>query len=387
MRKGARNAKVLHFSGPKSRDITSLSCVKVIDKPPPNPPAVLPCPTKVEDVVGCVGNPEVVRSIEKWVASYVPGKRCLAICGPSGVGKTVLGRLMLSSFGGCTEIDVSTIVHDGAASKDMCHEIQKDTGYMADAPLLLDNVESPAWTETSLISALARQRTAPTIVVCDESRKARSRTCDVITLHRPTVRELARYLAPLVPDISATDLEGIVRRGTCDVRHIETGIADIRRNVPFWSSRDVFMDGDFATSRLFDSSRTSPVSALWQYIGIGDSNALVFENYHACYKPDTNCRINDERLQRLHMASCAMASDLMSMGDLIEHRLYRHQAWQLYDFRLFCGALAPAVCVGPIHGAVAPSTQRGKQSRKKCRGAQHPDPRLNEVLDAMSACR
>ncbi len=387
MRKGAKSAKALHFSGPRSRDITSLSCVKVVAKPPPDAPTVLPCPTTVEGVVGCVGNPDVVKATKKWVESYVPGKRCLAICGPSGVGKTVLGRLMLSSFGSYTEIDVSTIVHDGAASKDMCNEIQKDTGYMADVPLLLDNVESPAWTETSLISALARQRTAPTIVVCDEGRKARSRTCDVITLHRPTVEELARYLAPLVPDICTVDLEGIVRRGTCDVRHIATGIADIRRNVPFWSSRDVFMDGDLATSRLFDSSRTSPIQTLWQYIGIGDSNALVFENYHACYKPNVDCTSTEKRFQRLHTDSCAAAADLMSMGDLIEHRLYRHQAWQLYDFRLFCGALAPAVCVGPLQGAVQPSTQRGKQSRRKCRGAQHSDPKLNELLDAMSACK
>jgi hypothetical protein len=233
----------------------------------------------------------------------------------------------------------------------VCRLVEEVDGYQANRPLLLDGADSPAWTETSGLSALARRRTAPTVVVCDETRKPRSRTCDTVVLRRPSVALLCGHLKTLFPDVPADTLQTIVDRARCDIRHIFANVESFLGGKACWGGRDEFLDGTESITQLFSESADGNVEHACRLAGIGDSHALVHENY-------LDAKSND-----IHRIS--RAADWMSLGDVIEHSLYVRQAWQLYDFRLFAGSVAPAFCVGPLKSDVRASTQRGHQSRKR----------------------
>ena len=356
---------------PRTRDITTLSCVTVCRDDVVTEEPLLHSPTDIKNVVGCLDSDAADVGM-RWLDAYTPGKRCLAICGPSGVGKTTFARLLLGTLPSDTvEIDVGSFVFDVPNCRDtVCTVISEESGYADDKPLLLDNVESPAWTETSMISSFARNRCGPTVVVCDESRKARSRTCDLLHLRFPRVDVLVAYLCHRLNHIQPDAIADVVHRSACDVRQVQANLKSLRDNGGSWATRDVFMDGDAAARELFARSRTASVVDLWAFSGVGDSTALAFENYLSADDAD--------------ISAVAKAADHMSLGDAIERVLYRSQAWQLRDFRVFCGALAPAHAVGPLATQIRPSTERGRMSRRRKRETK--DNRVGVLLREMLKC-
>ena len=313
-------------------------------------------PTHSDEVVGTLGSPDAVTFARQCLQTYEPGKRCMAICGSSGLGKTVLGRLLLQEHGytDCLEIDLVNMQLMQPVGTDktvICRLIRDCDGYSDDKPLLLDGAESPAWVETSGISALSRKRSAPTIVVCDETRKARSRTCLNVVLRRPRVALLAERLHARFPQLSLEVLTDIVEKARCDIRHVFQNVESALAGKHRWGGRDEFLDGNESITQLFAEAAQGKLEVVSRLAGIGDSHALVFENYL------------DAKSKNIH--DMARAAEWMSVGDMVENRLYHQQSWSLYDFRLLAGSVAPATCVGRITGEVKASTQRGRMSKKK----------------------
>lgn len=348
--------------GHKALDITKLLVVKKQVHVERTPSLIdQHVPRSLSEIVGCIGSPTAVNFANQQLAAYVPGKRCIAICGASGLGKTVMGRILLRQHGYSDVLEVDLVnmqLPQMSADKTLvCRLVSEVEGYSAKRPLLLDGADSPAWTETSGLSAMARKRQAPTIVVCDETKKPRSRTCDTVVLRRPTVPQLVLHLHKSFPNIDSKAMTGIVEKAKCDIRHILANIESLMSGNAAWGHRDDFMDGTESIMHLFSEASTGDLEHVSRLGGIGDSHALVHENYLDSKSADI------DSTAAIH--SAAAAADWLSIGDMVEHRLYSQQAWQLYDFRLLAGSVAPAFCTGPLKGDVRPSTQRGHQSRRR----------------------
>lgn len=340
----------------KARDVTKLVCVKKPSRAEQRPALIdNHVPQTLSQVVGCLGSPTAVSFANGQLSAYVAGKRCIAICGASGLGKTTMARILLRQHGHHDFLEVDLVgmqLPQVTPDKTLiCRMVEDVEGYRGDRPLLLDGADSPAWTETSGLSALARRRTAPTIVVCDETRKPRSRTCDTVVLRRPTISQLCAHLQNLFEQVPQETLYTIVDKAKCDIRHIFANIESYLTGSTLWGGRDDFLDGTESITQLFSESAQGDIEHACRLAGIGDSHALVHENYL------------DAKSGDIH--KIAGAADWMSLGDVLESRLYSRQAWQLYDFRLFAGSVAPAFCVGPLKSDVRASTQRGHQSRKR----------------------
>jgi hypothetical protein len=255
--------------------------------------------------------------------------------GPSGIGKTVFANLLLreSPFE-VRETDIIEVEHI---------DVPDNVG------LIIDAVESPAVAETSGITAFARKRSAPTVVVCHENKKARSRTCETVVLLTPNPDDIADDLTQML-SIDRDIIREVARRSKGDMRHVFMDLEDLLLRKKLWGERDEFWDGSAALKRLFEIARKGPWDDARAVAGVGDGYALAFENYLST---------------KASMFDTAKAADWMSIGDAVDHILYSKQWWELHEFRIVAGCHAPAICVGPLSCAVKAATQRGRMSGRK----------------------
>ena len=265
--------------------------------------------------------------------------------GPSGIGKTVFANLLLreSPFN-VQATDVIEVEHIDVPDN---------------VALIIDAVESPAVAETSGITAFARKRSAPTVVVCHQNKKARSRTCETVVLVTPDPKDIADDLVQML-SIEHDVIREVARRSKGDMRHVFMDLEDLLFRKKLWGERDEFWDGSAALKRLFEVARKGPWEDARAVAGVGDGYALAFENY-------LNAKTS--------MTNTAKAADWMSIGDVVDHILYSKQWWELHEFRIVAGCHAPAICVGPLSGAVKAATQRGHMSGRKVK---FPDLRMYE---------
>ncbi len=280
-------------------------------------------PMKLNEVIG---HKEQIKEITNWLSTWPSKGSAVLITGPPGIGKTTVAKLIAKEFGiSVTEYNAS----DTRSASKMKEILVTDTYRMKRDLIIMDEVDGMSGSDRGGIAALAKiirsGKIPPLICIANDrgSQKLKPllNACTDIKFSRPIKTTIAKELISIVKKeglaMSEVDLIELCEKSGNDIRSIlnslQLSVSDQLNNKDQILRQDMFS----ATQKLFNERDKLTLSDAEQLVFVDYSMIplMVQEAYIASAKSDLDAVVK--------------ASETLSFGDCIDHRIQREQAWQL----------------------------------------------------------
>lgn len=347
-----------------------------------------------------LGNASVVRKLTEWLrdwddvvlrgrkkmAGFKPGggmpdninARAALVSGPPGIGKTTACRLVAQLHGSYEVLEYNAsdargqkIIQEMAQGIADNHTIsfggglgqRKMPALTKRAVLIMDEVDGMGAGDrggsAALIKMIKKTRN-PIICICNDAHSQKVRnlafSCYDLKFSRPTKSTVAQRCAMIARkeglDVEENALEELAESCGSDMRQVLNQLQILAKSPKYQNVGVKYMDMKSAITKdptsmvgPFDACRKLLSSSEGARLSFRDRMDLFFVDHslvgllvHENYLNSVSKKPVDAEL----LNRCAYSADLMSVGDMMNARISRHQDWSLLPQMGLTGCVYPA---------------------------------------------
>lgn len=278
-------------------------------------------PKALRDIIG---HKEAINQIGLWLDSWesgIPGMRGLLVSGPPGIGKTTTIHLIAKEFGySISEYNAS----DSRSASMLKGLFALGVRRMKKEIIVMDEVDGLSERGgVGEIAGIIKKTHIPIICICNEKPpklRPLMNSCQEVKFNRPVKSTIASAVLEIAKkesiQISKPDLELLCEQNGNDIRSIINGL-------DFYNGGDICNKDPMLRMDLFSATQKLVGN---RKISLEESANLVFVDYGMvplmiaeCYPHSSKDSLED----------AVRASEFLSVGDMIDKRIYQRQEWAL----------------------------------------------------------
>lgn len=343
------------------------------------PPAVAPIKECVEkemfvnkytpkSISDIIGHKEQINQITNWLQAWnngppTDGQRGILVTGPPGIGKTTTIHLIAKELGyKVAEYNAS----DTRSISVLRGLIALGIKRLVKEVIVMDEIDGLSAGDrggVGEIAAIIKKTHTPIICIANEKPpklKPIISVCIDVKFNRPMKSTIATSLLKVAKAegiaINKIELEGLCEKNGNDIR-------SILNNLEFYGSEvtenkndkdaNLRLDLFSATQKLMGNKR----------ISLDEASSLVFVDYGMVPLMVQEAYIGASRNPVTALEDCVAASEMISFGDMIDHKVHTTQDWNLLPHYVAAVASAARTVSGPAPFQIFPSWL-GKNSKR-----------------------
>lgn len=324
-------------------------------------------PSSISDIIG---HKEQINQIATWLQSWSNGvngvpppdvPRGILVTGPPGIGKTTTVHLIAKELGyKVAEYNAS----DTRSISVLRGLIALGIKRLVKEVIVMDEIDGLSERGgVGEIAAIIKKTQTPIICIANEKPpklKPIINSCLDIKFNRPMKSTIATSLLKVAKaegiTINKLELEGLCEKNGNDIR-------SILNNLEFYGSEVTENKNDKdATHRLDLFSATQKLMGN-KRISLDEASNLVFVDYGMVPLMVQEAYIGASRDPVKALEDCVAASEMISFGDMIDHKVHTTQDWNLLPHYVAAVASAARTVSGPAPFQIFPSWL-GKNSKR-----------------------
>lgn len=309
-------------------------------------------PKSIGDIIG---HKDCIQQITSWLTAYPSGQKGILITGPPGIGKTTTVHLIAESLGySITEYNAS----DTRSVSMLRGLLGLGMKRLRKEVIVMDEVDGFTGQERGGVGELAeliRKSNVPFLCIANHlvpKLAPLQKACLTVKFSRPVKSTIATALLKVCKaegiSLSKSDLETLCEKNGNDIRAIlnqlefGAGSSDKDANLKL----DLFS----ATQKLLGNKRLSMTEAEdLVFVDYGMVPLMVQEGYLAA--------------SRNSLEDAVCAAEMISMGDLMNKRLWQTQDWTLLPHVVHSTVAVARSVSGPCPFQIFPQVL-GKNSKR-----------------------